>query len=438
MKKFISALISSVMLFSGTVYGKNISSDFWAYNQVTEAYNDGWFNELDVNDYALKSTAEIALSSVFKDAYSKPETDTGEYITRGELAEELSEFLPRDASVLEISFSDTDLNKYNDSIQKCVNAGLLNGYADGTFKPDNPVTNAELAVVISNLKKNRAEALELYNRVDEKYKDLKSFTMDMASDMNMTMNVLDGGEVNVKTVSTGSIKTVINNLETFDIEMSGNIETSAGEGMSQKLNLYYKDNAYYMDMDNVKVKAEVDFNEVMSQLGLNYQDLNGLTESSFILGYVKKNDDGTKELYAEIDMDNLLRDGFMQNGLGGLDFQPGSLSTTMHIDGNDNIISYDVYYDMNMGDGNNYIGCEMAANYKLRDLNKTVVDVPENLDGYQDKANLVVENEGDGIEFFFDDETMPTEDLIIDAAAETEGLVIKPSSGYVASAGIIG
>ena len=49
-----------------------------------------------------------------------------------------------------ISFSDVDSEHKNMvAIYEMAEAGILNGYEDGTFKPDNPVTRAELSVIIS-------------------------------------------------------------------------------------------------------------------------------------------------------------------------------------------------------------------------------------------------------------------------------------------------
>lgn len=49
-----------------------------------------------------------------------------------------------------ISFSDVDSEHKNTiAIYEMAEAGILNGYEDGTFKPDNPVTRAELSVIIS-------------------------------------------------------------------------------------------------------------------------------------------------------------------------------------------------------------------------------------------------------------------------------------------------
>ncbi len=452
MKKFISILISSVIFLSSSAYAENISPDFWAYSQVSEAKNDGWFDEnLKTGDYALKSTAELALSFVFKNSYPAS-VDTDEYITRGELAEELYKFLPRDDSVLEISFSDIASSNYSYSIQKCANAGLLNGYSDGTFKPDNPVTNAELAVIISNLKKNRAEAVEIYNKVNEKYKNLKSFTIDLNSDTDITVNFSGDNEETIKTVSTGSLKTIVNDFSDFDIEMSGILDISMGQ-ISQKTNLYYKDNTYYIDTNDLKIKTEMDFNELMSDMGLNYSDIGeglGLDESSFILGYVKKNDDGTKDLYAEIDIDSIMQNSpnFMN-----IDYDFGNFSTIIHIDENYNITSYDAYYDMKMGyDSNNsYIVYSMEANYRLRDLDSTVVDVPDDLDSYSDIEGFVIGgDDGDDFvvkdeDFFIDDGENGIYDFFIYNKGGIEDLVIDSETknndadtpAYIGPAGII-
>ena len=44
-----------------------------------------------------------------------------------------------------ITFSDVDANTSSGAaVYKLVNAGILNGYADGTFRPNNPITRAEL------------------------------------------------------------------------------------------------------------------------------------------------------------------------------------------------------------------------------------------------------------------------------------------------------
>ncbi len=401
MKKFISLFILSTMLFTSSVCSEEVDTNFWAYDQIIEANADGWLDEsLDSNDYALKSTAELAAKSVFNDAYAKDIEVTEEYITRGELADILGEFLPVDYFNSEIFFSDTIDNEYAGSIQKCVDAGIFNGYSDGTFKPENNVTNAELATVISKLKKNRAEAYELYSKINEKYRDLKSFTMDTDMDIDMDMKFGDVETQNLKTVSTGTFKAVINDLEKFDIELSGSLDTMSGE-IGQKTNIYYKDNTYYIKNDDLDIKAKVkmDFNEIMSNLGLNYNDISELSENSIVFGYVKVKDDNTKDLYVNVDVDEVVSNFAFIHKDKGTSGEIGNISQVIHIDENDNMTGYDLYGGMKIEDELGYIDYAISAKYKLRDLNSTVADVPDDLDTYGDMGDLlnmdkITESEG--------------------------------------------
>jgi poly(3-hydroxybutyrate) depolymerase len=46
-----------------------------------------------------------------------------------------------------VSFSDTDLSYYHDSIKTLANEGVISGYGDGRFGPDNTITRAEIIKV---------------------------------------------------------------------------------------------------------------------------------------------------------------------------------------------------------------------------------------------------------------------------------------------------
>lgn len=64
------------------------------------------------------------------------------------------------------SFHDTTSHAANVYIQKFADKGFINGYPDGTFRPDNPITRAEVAMILSKISFHSIEA-------DTGFKDIK-------------------------------------------------------------------------------------------------------------------------------------------------------------------------------------------------------------------------------------------------------------------------
>ena len=46
------------------------------------------------------------------------------------------------------TFSDTDTSFYRDSIDKLATEGIISGYGDGRFGPDNTITRAEILKIL--------------------------------------------------------------------------------------------------------------------------------------------------------------------------------------------------------------------------------------------------------------------------------------------------
>jgi uncharacterized repeat protein (TIGR02543 family) len=61
----------------------------------------------------------------------------------------------------EVKFSDIDGHWSQANIEQAVNSGIVNGYANGTFKPNNTVTRAEFAVMLMNALKPQGNGAEL-------------------------------------------------------------------------------------------------------------------------------------------------------------------------------------------------------------------------------------------------------------------------------------
>lgn len=46
------------------------------------------------------------------------------------------------------TFTDTDLSYYRGSIETLANEGIISGYGDGRFGPDNTITRAEILKIL--------------------------------------------------------------------------------------------------------------------------------------------------------------------------------------------------------------------------------------------------------------------------------------------------
>jgi len=59
-----------------------------------------------------------------------------------------------------VSFTDTDISYYRDSIEILASEGIISGYGDGTFGPYNTITRAEVLKVLLGSKKISPVTLE--------------------------------------------------------------------------------------------------------------------------------------------------------------------------------------------------------------------------------------------------------------------------------------
>ena len=118
--------------------------------QIKEGYAD-------YKDVAKDSWAEKYISTSTFNGYMTGYPDgtfaPEQYITRAEFASALVRLKVTDLSTVSDStkFSDVDMNKwYGQYVAAAYEMGIINGYEDGTFKPEAPIKRAE-AVVMMNL-----------------------------------------------------------------------------------------------------------------------------------------------------------------------------------------------------------------------------------------------------------------------------------------------
>ncbi|QPR68015.1 S-layer homology domain-containing protein [Lysinibacillus macroides] len=106
-------------------------------------------------DLELGSEVEKALVNLVQQqiifGYSDGTYRPSEKLNRGQSAAILARALQLDLDVVDnnIAFSDVDESSwYYKSIAAVVNAGIFQGYSDGTFKPDQSLTRAEMAKIL--------------------------------------------------------------------------------------------------------------------------------------------------------------------------------------------------------------------------------------------------------------------------------------------------
>lgn len=118
--------------------------------EITNAANKFTYNApanslsvitLQTDGYVKSDTAYI---SGYEDGTFRPDNT----ITRAEAAAIFAKLINTDEGAGTPAFSDINAHWASEAIGKCFVKGYISGYEDGTFKPDNTITRAEFAVIL--------------------------------------------------------------------------------------------------------------------------------------------------------------------------------------------------------------------------------------------------------------------------------------------------
>lgn len=115
-------------------------------NQTTEK-TDIAFNDVGADRWsgsAIYALANAGIVTGYEDGTFKPEN----YITRAEMSVLMTALINSD--YCKKTFSDIDGHWAEKSIEKAATQGWIAGYTDGTFKPDEYITRAEAVLFINN------------------------------------------------------------------------------------------------------------------------------------------------------------------------------------------------------------------------------------------------------------------------------------------------
>ncbi|MDO4542700.1 MAG: S-layer homology domain-containing protein, partial [Bacillota bacterium] len=120
-----------------------ITNPYWV-EQVDRIYQDTAHWGLDAINYL----SDLGAITGYPDGTFKPDNN----ITRAEFAAiiaRMSDFTP-DEKLSDVKFSDVKEGSwYYDYVMELAKAGILNGYTDGTFKPNDMIARSEIAKILA-------------------------------------------------------------------------------------------------------------------------------------------------------------------------------------------------------------------------------------------------------------------------------------------------
>ena len=142
-----------------TIYFRMLTDEsrtkFWSQsNAYSDVKAGDWFNN------AVSTLSNAGIIAGYEDGSFRPNG----YITRAEFATIAARFFDVTYNGKDL-FPDISGHWAKDYINQAANKGFVNGYEDGTFKPDRNIT--------------RAEAVTLVNRTLDRHPDKNHFTKDM-------------------------------------------------------------------------------------------------------------------------------------------------------------------------------------------------------------------------------------------------------------------
>ncbi len=129
-----------------------ISKDFILIDDNVTPLGSGGPDQLSVVDSPDIEGALVYFSGAYLEGYPDGTFRPNAPVTRAEVVAILTRILEIDITDPgEALFSDVKVGEwYYEEVQAATKHKLINGYPDGTFKPNKPVTNGEVAAILSN------------------------------------------------------------------------------------------------------------------------------------------------------------------------------------------------------------------------------------------------------------------------------------------------
>ncbi len=166
-----------------------VSNDASAVVASGDKFNDVSADRWSAN--AIEFMASKKVVNGYEDGSFKPENN----LTRGEFAAMIARFANLTDTAASRTFSDVDSSYWGfKNIMALNKAGYINGYEDGTFRPEANVTRAEVMTVINKIIGRSADASYVNSLDNNKFSDLDKNAwyyvdvMEATTDHNYTLN----------------------------------------------------------------------------------------------------------------------------------------------------------------------------------------------------------------------------------------------------------
>ena len=117
-------------------------------NTFSDVASTVWYNT------AVSTMANAGIIQGYEDGTFRPNAN----ITRAEFAAIAARFMTSGYDVESDLFTDIAGHWARESINDAATAGWINGYSDGTFRPDNAITRAEAVTLVNNVLQRKPDA----------------------------------------------------------------------------------------------------------------------------------------------------------------------------------------------------------------------------------------------------------------------------------------
>lgn len=168
----------------------------------------------DTKTHWARPSVEFVSQKGYMKGYNDYLFGPNDQLTRGQAVAVLDRFLPPAYKVASktLDFSDIQGHFAQDSIIRIASAGYLGGYMDGTFKPNDEITRAQLAVVLSRILNGEGTMTE------KSYHDVPTdhWAYSGIQEMQVSKVILGSSDGYFRpndTVTRGELAVIINRLD---------------------------------------------------------------------------------------------------------------------------------------------------------------------------------------------------------------------------------